>query len=197
MVENILNEPLSSNGISFEEKTGIAPMSDKELLEDFLNELDTGDGIVSIEELEPEIRIDKFLWIIRQKEKELNKCKAIHEQSINMTENWYSKKENTITLTIEFLTRQMQNYLRQNNMKSLSLPNGSIGFRKQVDLIEVTDEDLFLENANPSLLKHTVETYAPDIKAIKEYIKQSGGDLPKGINLKSQDSKFYYKLNEL
>ncbi len=34
-------------------------------------------------------------------------------------------------------------------------------------------------------------------EAIKDYIKKSGGDLPIGIDLKPQESKFYYKLSEI
>ena len=104
---------------------------------------------------------------------------------------------NSINIAIDYLTGQMRNYLKQNQLKSLSLPNGNIGFRKQPDAVIVHNEELFLENAKPELLRHIEESYAPDIKAIKDYIKQSGGDLPKGIDLKPQDSKFYYKLSEL
>ena len=195
MVENILNEPVSSNGISFEEKTGIAPMSDKELLEDFLNELDTGDGIVSITEIEPEIRIDKFLWIIRQKEKELDKCKAIAEEAINRSQNWLDKKENAICSAIEFLTAQMRNYLKQNKLKSLSLPNGNIGFRKQPDSLEITDETLLFANARPEFLRHTPEKFEADLKSIKDYIKKTS-EIPDGVELKTKEDKFYYKLSQ-
>ena len=197
MTKDTLTKNIQPNGTSPDEKPDVLIKSDKELLEDFLNELDTGDGLVSIEAIEPEIRIDKFLWVIRQKEKELEKCKTIANESINRAQSWVDKKTSSINSAIEYLTGQMRNYLHQSKLKSLSVPNGNIGFRKQPDVLIIQDEELFFENANPSLLKHTEESYTPDIKAIKEYIKQSGGDLPKGIDLKSQDSKFYYKLNEL
>jgi len=196
MNKDSLTNNIQANGMSPDEKPDVLIKSDKELLEDFLNELDIGDGLAGIE-ISEEVRIDKFLWIIRKKEEELNKCRLIAEESINRTQSWLDKKENTITVATEYLAGQMRNYLRLNNLKSLSLPNGNIGFRKQPDVLIIQDEELFFENANPKLLKHTEESYAPDIKVIKEYIKQSGGDLPKGIDLKSQDSKFYYKLNEL
>lgn len=200
MLEDILNEAVSvthTKKTNTENPEVIQIASDKELLEDFLNGLDLNDDtVVSIEDVEPEIKLDKYLWVIRQKEIELNKCSALAEESMRRTQAWLNKKENTITSAIEFLSGQMKNYLKQNKLKSLSLPNGNIGFRKQSDVVIIQNEEIFLENAKPELLRHIQESYEPDLKAIKDYIKKSGGDLPKGIDLKPQESKFYYKLSD-
>lgn len=200
MIEDILEEstPKLNKKIKTEDRTKLEISSDKELLEEFLNSMDLeSNNITDIESIEPEIKLDKYLWIIREKEIELNKCKALAEESINRTQGWFENKEQSINSTIEFLTNQMRNYLNQNSLKKLSLPNGNIGYRKQPDLLIVEDEKLFLDNSKPELLKHIEEAYEPDIKAIKEYIKQSGGDIPKGIEVKTQDPKFYYKLSEV
>ena len=200
MLEDILNEAISvtpTKKTNTENPKVMQIASDKELLEDFLNGLELNDdSAVSIDEIEPEIKLDKYLWVIRQKESELNKCSALAEESIRRTQAWLNKKENTITSAIEFLSGQMKNYLKQNKLKSLSLPNGNIGFRKQSDVVIIQNEELFLENAKPELLRHIQESYEPDLKAIKDYIKKSGGDLPKGIDLKPQESKFYYTLSD-
>ena len=200
MLEDILNEAVEVSKIkrsTEEEPSGMQIASDKELLEDFLNGLDLNDDTpLSIDEIEPEIKLDKYLWVIRQKEIELNKCSALAQESIRRTQAWLDKKESAITSAIEFLSGQMRNYLKQNKLKSLSLPNGNIGFRKQSDVLIIQNEEIFLANARPELLRHTEESYEPDLKAIKDYIKQSGGDLPKGVDLKLQEAKFYYKLSE-
>ena len=200
MIEDILEEatPKLNQKVKTEDKTKFEISSDKELLEEFINNMDLeSSNITNIESVAPEIRLDKYLWIIRQKEIELNKCKALAEESINRTQSWLEKKEHTINSTIEFLSAQMRNYLNQNSLNKLSLPNGNIGYRKQPDSILIEDETTFIDNALPELLRHIEESYEPDLKAIKEYIKQSGGDIPKGIELKVQDPKFYYKLNEV
>jgi len=200
MLEDILNEAVEVSKIKKskpEEQMVMQIASDKELLEDFLNGLDLyDDSPLSIDEIEPEIKLDKYLWVIRQKETELNKCSALANESINRTQNWFEKKENTINSAIEFLSGQMRNYLKQNKLKSLSLPNGNIGLRKQSDVVIIQNEEIFLANAKPELLRHIQESYEPDLKAIKDYIKQSGGDLPKGVDLKRQEAKFYYKLSD-
>jgi len=200
MLEDILNEAVSvtpSKTANTETPEVMKLASDKELLEDFLNGLDLNDDkSVSIDEIEPEIKLDKYLWVIRQKETELNKCSALAEESMRRTQAWLDKKENTINSAIEFLSGQMRNYLKQNKLKSLSLPNGNIGFRKQSDVVIIQNEEIFLANAKPELLRHIQESYEPDLKAIKDYIKKSGGDMPKGVDLKPQESKFYYKLSD-
>ena len=168
--------------------------TDKELLEDFLNSLDQSDDkVTDIESITPEIRLDKFLWVIKLKEAELEKCKDLANESITKTQNWLNSKEQKICSTIEYLSGQMRNYLKSQKLKTLSLPMGTIGFRKQPDTLEIIDESAFFENALPELIRHIPESFTPDLKAIKEHIKLTG-DLPDGIEIKTKDEKFYYKL---
>jgi len=195
MIEDILEE--ATPKLNKKVKTKLEVSSDKELLEEFLNSMDLeSSNLTNIESLSPEIKLDKYLWVIRQKELELCKCKALAEESINRTQGWLEKKEHTINSTIEFLSAQMRNYLNQNSLNKLSLPNGSIGFRKQPDSIEITDEELFLTTAASELLKHLPEKFEADLKSIKEYIKTTS-EIPAGVELKSKDPKFYYKLSEV
>ncbi len=200
MIEDILEESIPKNylkKIQSETNGKTKLSSDKELLEEFLNSMDLeSSNLIDIESVAPEIRLDKYLWVIRQKELELCKCKALAEESINRTQGWLEKKEHTINSTIEFLSAQMRNYLNQNSLNKLSLPNGSIGFRKQPDSIEITDEELFLTTAASELLKHLPEKFEADLKSIKEYIKTTS-EIPAGVELKSKDPKFYYKLSEV
>lgn len=172
-------------------------LSDKEILEDIINSWNLDEPLNSdgLDESSPEIKYDTYLWIIRQKEKELNKFKSIAEESINRTQLWLERKEKNFNNTINFLSNQIRYYLKSNGIKSLSLPNGTIGLRKKPDTLEIANEELFYENAKVKFLRHNPESYEPDLKAIKDYIKQTS-ELPKGVILKSQEPKFYYKLTE-
>lgn len=200
MIEDILEESIPKDflkKIQSETKNITKLSSDKELLEEFLNSMDLeNNGLNDIESITPEIRLNKYLWVIRQKEIELNKCKALADESIKRTQSWLEKKEHTINSTIEFFTNQMQNYLKQNSINKLSLPNGNIGFRKQPDSIEITDEELFLSKAASELLRQVPEKLEADLKSIKEYIKTTS-EIPPGVEIKSKDPKFYYKLSEV
>lgn len=200
MIEDILNESVPKIDWGKEipaVKVSVNIASEKELLEDFLNGIETEvNSLNNIEDLEPEMRLDKYLWVIRQKEIELRRSQALAEESINRTQNWFEKKANTISSAIEFLSGQMRNYLKQNQLKTLSLPNGKIGFRKQPDAIEITDETLFLTTAGSELLKYVPEKFEADLKSIKDHIKKTS-EIPAGVELKAKEDKFYYKLSEL
>lgn len=169
--------------------------SDAEILDDFMRslELDTT-NFIDIETVDAEIRLNKYLWLVKQKESELARCRTIATESIHGTTQWLNDKTEQVSKAIDWLTSQMRNYLAVKQLKSLSLPNGTIGMRKQPETVEIVDEDAFIANAAPDLLRHVPESYEPDIKAIKALIKDTG-EIPKGVELKEQDAKFYYKLN--
>jgi hypothetical protein len=169
--------------------------SDAELFDDFMSSLDLDtSNLTDLESIDGEIRLNKYLWIVKQKESELSRCRTIATDSIHGTTRWLNEKSEQISKAIDWLTSQMRNYLAVKDLKSLSLPNGTIGMRKQPEIVEIVDEDMFIENASPELLRHVPESYEPDLKAIKALIKDTG-EIPKGVELKEQDPKFYYKLN--
>jgi hypothetical protein len=76
----------------------------------------------------------------------------------------------------------------------MSLPAGIVGLRRQPDKVEVTNAELFYEKADAGLIRKIPETQEPDLKKIKEQIKLTG-EVPDGVDVVSQESKFYYKLN--
>ncbi len=168
--------------------------TDKEILEDIINSWNLDESL-NLEEPSPEVRYDTYLWVIREKEKELNRYKAFAEESINRTTRWLESKDKSITSAIDFLSNQIKFYLKSSNLKSLSLPNGKIGFRKNPSTLEIIDEDIFFANALPEFIRHTPENFEPNIKAIKEHIKKTS-ELPQGVELKGSEPKFYYKLSQ-
>lgn len=194
-VNNILNLPVATSEIAPVDLKALSPY--KETLEEIINSWNLDEPLIAegLDEASPEIKFDTYLWIIRQKEKELNKFRNIAEESINRTQLWLDRKEKNFNSTISFLSNQIRYYLKSNGIKSLSLPNGTIGLRKKPDTLEIANEELFYENAKVEFLRHTPENYEPDIKAIKDYIKLTN-ELPKGVIFKSQEPKFYYKLTE-
>lgn len=147
-----------------------------------------------IESDSPEVLFSKFLWKIKFLESEIDKIKSSSEQLIAEVERWQVQKTEQKLKQIGYLSRQMEFYLRNKDIKTLSLPNGSIALRKQPDKIEITDEELFYQKADESVLRRVPESYAPDMKAIRERIKKTGEILP-GVQVTEQESKFSYKLN--
>lgn len=192
---NIIDLPVTTSEVPSVDLKALSPYS--ETLEDIINSwnLDEPLNAEGLDEASPEIKFDTYLWIIRQKEKELNKYKSIAEESISRTQLWLERKEKNFNNTIGFLSNQIKYYLKSSGIKTLSLPNGTIGLRKRPDILEIANEELFYENAKVEFLRHTPENYEPDLIAIKKYIKETS-ELPKGVILKSQEAKFYYKLTD-
>ena len=169
----------------------------KEFLEKYLDEMFTSDEEKEEikEEQSPEVRFTRFLYKIKFIEQDIEKNKKIAEDTIKEITDWFDKRRNQLEKQIKFLSDQMQNYLIIQDLKSLSLPSGKIGFRNQVDKIEIINYDLFYNKALPELLRQVPESYEPDIPKIKMHIKNTG-DIPEGLQLTPQDPKFYYKLNQ-
>ena len=169
----------------------------KRILEKYLDELFSEEEQEEFqkEEITPEIRFTRFLWKIKFIEQDIEKNRRVAEETIKEITDWFEKKKSQLEGQIRFLCDQMQNYLTIQDLKSLSLPSGKIGFRNQQDKIEITDYDLFYNKALPELLRHVPESYEPDMKKIKEHIKTTS-EIPEGIDITPQDPKFYYKLNQ-
>ncbi|MBS1516106.1 MAG: host-nuclease inhibitor Gam family protein [Bacteroidetes bacterium] len=187
-----------SNIHSIEEaKSLIKPLSDKEMLEEIINSMGLDEGFLTdnLKEASPEVQLDTYLYVIRKKEEELLKYQQIATETIARTEKWLEGREKNISSSISYLSNRLRYYLKSNNLKSLSLPNGVIGLRKLPKKLEISDEELFFRDANPDFLKHHPESYEPDLQAIKNFINKAN-EIPKGVIVKSQEPKFYYKLSE-
>jgi len=48
----------------------------------------------------------------------------------------------------------------------------------------------------PEFLIQIPEIFKPDLKSIKDYIKNTS-DIPAGVNIKTREDKFYYKLADM
>lgn len=171
---------------------------DKKLLEECLDEIFSKEESeeLNAESISPEVRFTRFLWKINFLEQEIEKHSKVAEETVKEINDWFEKKKSQLKGQIDFLSNQMQYFLRINDCKSMVLPSGKIGFRVQQDKVEVVNQDLFFSKATSELLRHVPETYEPDMMKIKAHIK-STGEIPEGIEVSHQQPKFYYKLNGL
>jgi hypothetical protein len=124
----------------------------------------------------------------------MEKMKTNAENMIAEITGWLEKKLESKQKQIDYMCSLMQNYLSQKHIKSLTLPSGNVGFRKQPDKVEIINVDQFFEHAAIDLIKVVPEKFEPDLSAIKALIKEKG-EIPAGVDITIQESKFYYKLN--
>jgi hypothetical protein len=170
-----------------EEKAKLTELID----EIFPDDIEEGEFVTSDD---PQVLFTKFLYRIKYLEDELGQYKSTAEKLMQEIETWLQHKTTQKQSQIDFLSGRMEEYLRTREIKSMSLPAGLIGLRKQQDKIEIVSEVLFYEKADASLIRKIPETQEPDLKKIKEQIKRTG-ETPDGVDVTSQESKFYYKLN--
>src|SRR5690606_13569022 len=143
--------------------------------------------------MSPEVLFTAFLWKINYIEQEIEKYSKVAEETIKEVNDWFDKKKSQLNGQIDYMCGQMKSYLKTHDRKSLTLPSGTIGIRKQQDKVEIVDFDLFCNKATPDLLRNVPESFEPDMQKIKSHIK-THGDIPDGIDVLPQAPKFYYKL---
>jgi len=194
---NDITEISANDGLQLLEKTETVFTEDErvkltELIDEiFPDDIEQGEFISSDD---PQVLFAKFLWRIKYLEDEISQYKSTAEKLMQEIETWLGHKASQKLSQIDFLSGRMEEYLRTREIKSMSLPGGLIGLRKQQDKIEITNEELFYEKADAGLIRKIPETQEPDLKKIKEQIKLTG-EVPDGVDVVSQESKFYYKLN--
>lgn len=160
------------------------------IIDDILEE----DKEISLDDTNPELQFTKFLYAIRHIESDMDKMKLNAENMITEINNWLEKKLASKQNQIDFMCKLMKNYLSQKSLKSLTLPSGNVGFRKQPERVEVVDEDKFMEFATFDIIKIEPEKFVPDLNAIKAKLKETG-ELPVGVDFITPEPKFYYKIN--
>ncbi len=159
-----------------------------------IDEILANDKEIVVDPNDPELMCSKYLYVIKKIEAEIERCKFNADAMIQEVTQWLDKKIEQKRGQIDFMSNFMRNYLKQKNFKSLALPTGSIGFRKQPDKVEITDEEKFMEFATFDIIRVEPEKFVPDMNAIKAKLKETG-ELPEGVELITPEPKFYYKLN--
>jgi len=99
----------------------------------------------------------------------------------------------------EYLCPWAEHEIAEGGRKSVSLPAGTVGFRRGPDSIEVLDAKTVitaireLKLADESRLIRIKEEV--DKRGLMEYVKM-GGALPEGCELREGERKFYMKVGE-
>jgi hypothetical protein len=194
---NDITEISANDGLQLLDKTETVFTNEErakltELIDEiFPDDIEQGEFVTSDD---PQVLFAKFLWRIKYLEDEIGQYKSTAEKLMQEIENWFKSKNKQKQSQIDFLSGRMEEYLRTREIKSMSLPAGIVGLRRQPDKVEVTNAELFYEKADANLIRKIPETQEPDIPKIKQQIKQTG-EVPDGVDVVSQESKFYYKLN--
>ena len=116
------------------------------------------------------------------------------ERERTIIKNWAITSNDKLVNRINFLEKRLEAWLKEEDKKTVDLPNGVIRFRKQPDRIEIIDEEIFFNNATSNMLSIVPETAKADLNKIKNFIKRSGRT-PKGCEVIQGEVKFSYSIN--
>jgi pyruvate-formate lyase-activating enzyme len=135
---------------------------------------------------------DLILVELKGLEEEIQKTFEQASKEREIIKNWALKKNSKLTERIEFLSKKLEAFLKETNMKTLDLPNGVLKFRKQPDAVEVTNLEEFLKHAKESLVTTIPQQVKPDLNKIKAFIKTR--PTPPGVTVIEGKVEFSYKL---
>jgi hypothetical protein len=137
---------------------------------------------------------DLMLLEIRNLQEEIERVFDQAEKERTIIKNWAITKNSKLTNRIEWISKKLELFLKEENVKTLELAFGSLRFRKQPDRVEILDNELFLNNATSNMLSIIPETAKADLNKIKAFIKRSGRT-PKGCEVIPGEVKFSYSIN--
>jgi hypothetical protein len=138
-------------------------------------------------------QLDLILIEIRKLEEQVEKNFDTAAQEREIIKNWALERNTMLQSRIDWLSKKLEFYLREEKLKTLDLPNGIIRIRKQPEKITVMDEEKFFKKATSDLLNIIPETAKPDLLKIRSWIRQTGR-VPKGVEVQPQNEKFSYTI---
>ena len=142
-----------------------------------------------------ESHLDLILIEIRKLEEEIEKNFDTAAQEREIIKNWALERNSMFSSRIEWLTKRLERFLKEENLKTLDLPNGILRIRKQTDKVTIVDEEKFYKNATSAILNIIPETAKPDLLKIKAWIKKTGR-VPAGVEVTSSEEKFSYTIKK-
>jgi len=137
--------------------------------------------------------LDLILIEIRKLEEQIEKNFDTAAEEREIIKNWALERNSLLSGRIEWLSKKLELFLKEEKLKTLDLPNGIIRIRKQPEKVIVLDEEKFFKNATSQLLNIIPESARPDLLKIKAFIKKSGR-IPDGVEVSSQEENFSYTI---
>jgi hypothetical protein len=116
------------------------------------------------------------------------------EKEIQHINNWVLQRNMLLDERCKMLERKLEAFIRERQVKTIELPNGTLKMHKKPDKIEIENLELFLKHARPEVLTIIPEQVKPDLSKIKNFIKRK--PVPAGVKVVLGTEEFSYKLRK-
>jgi hypothetical protein len=146
----------------------------------------------SKEMYQTEAYYDLILLNIKNLQGQIANNFAEAEKEINLINNWTLTRNSLLNERALVLERKLEAFIREQKVKTIELPNGTLRMRKQIDKVEIEDLELFLRHARPEVLSIIPEQVKPDLSKLKAFIKTR--PVPAGVKVIEGKVEFSFKL---
>ena len=160
-------------------------------MKNFLDEL--LEEVEQKEDQQTEVFIDLLLLRIKSLQEEIADNFSNADKEIEIIKNWALSKNTVLQERINLIEKQLEQFARSSDKKTIDLPNGILKIRKSPDKAEVENLELFLSKANAELVSVVPEQIKPNLKNIKNYIKMTT-KVPEGVRVIEGKEEFSYVI---
>ncbi len=145
------------------------------------------------EDQQKEVYVDLLLIQIKNLQDEITTNFNNADKEIEIIKNWALSKNTVLQERINLIEKQLEQFARSSDKKTIDLPNGILKVRKSPDKAEVVDLELFLSKANADLVTVIPEQIKPNLKNIKNFIKMTT-KVPDGVRVIEGKEEFSYTI---
>ena len=163
-------------------------MSEKTFLDELLEEAE------SKEFYQTEAYYDIILLQIKNLQKQIATNFNETEKEILHLNNWTLQRNMVLDERCKMLESKLEFFIRERQVKTIELPNGTLKMHKKPDKVEIEDLELFLKYARPEVLTIIPEQVKPDLGKLKSFIKTK--PVPAGVIVIEGKEEFSYKLRQ-
>lgn len=137
---------------------------------------------------------DLILLEIKSLQSKINQVTETVKKEIQILEEWSLNKSVKYQDRIEFLEKKLNQFILEQEEKTIELANGVLRLRKGRNKVEIFSMDKFLSNKYSPELVRIKEDVKPDIGKIKDFINRSG-KIPNGVKIiEGIENDFSYKI---
>jgi hypothetical protein len=143
------------------------------------------------------LRADQALAAIAVMEDKIAETEQIAEQETDLIINWKDSETAKLQNKINWLSFNLEKFIRSTGDATIALAHGSIKIRKSRDKIDIVDLQKFsIVGQRHGLLRHIDAKDEPDMNAIRAFIKNNGGKPPLGVILTPGQPSFSYSTTK-
>ena len=127
-----------------------------------------------------------------QLEREIEENFSIADKEIEIIKKWALEQNSKLQEKLNFLKLKLEKFIRDEKLKTIDLPHGTLKLHKKPDKVEISDMEQFLATARPEMMNVVPEQIKPDLTKIKAWIKLHG-HTPEGVNVIEGKEEFSLK----